>query len=164
MKGSPHLRLSVFVVAILTVVLLAAGWSAPVNAAGADLRPAHPNAAGPVTLLAVADTTLKSGFPNANFGGTDTLDLEYASGGRTIARVLLRFDLAAGLPSGAVIDSAQLQMLLNSGTGVSPITVRASTVTTDWAELGVTWDTAPSTADPHADARSARPRAGSPGT
>ena len=156
MKDSPHLRLSLFVIAILTVILLAGGWSAPLNAAaalGADLRPAIPSAASPVTLLAVADTTLKSGFPNANFGGADTLDLEYAGGGRNMARVLLRFDLAAGLPSGAFIDSAQLQMRLNSGTGVSPIAVRASKVTTDWSELGVTWDTAPLIADPRADAQ-----------
>ena len=118
----------------------------------AVLRPEIP-AASPITLPAVADATLKSGFPNANFGGADTLDLEYASGGRTIARSLLRFDLAAGLPSGAVIDSAQLQVLLSSGTGVNPITVRASTVTANWAELGVTWDTAPSIGAPSADAQ-----------
>ena len=156
MKGLPHLRLSLSVVAILAVMLLAGGWSAPLDAAaapGAYLRPVAPSAADSITLLAVADTTVKSGFPNANFGGADTLDLEYASDGRTIARVLLRFDLAAGLPSGAVIDSAQLQVLLNSGTGVSPITVRASTVTQGWAELGVTWDTAPSIGDPSADAQ-----------
>ena len=74
--------------------------------------------------------------------------------GSNFARVLLRFDLAAGLPSGAVIDSAQLQVLLNSGTGVSPITVRASTVSADWDELGatgVTWNTAPRIADPSAE-------------
>ena len=156
MKDSPHLRLSLFVIAILTVILLAGGWSAPLSAAealGADLRPAIPSAASPATLLAVADTTLKSGFPNANFGGADTLDLEYAGGGRNMARILLRFNLDAGLPSGAFIDSAQLQMRLNSGTGVSPITVRASKVTTDWSELSVTWDTAPLIADPRADAQ-----------
>ena len=156
MKGLPHLRLSLSVVAILAVMLLAGGWSEPLDAAappGAYLRPVAPSAADSITLLAVADATVKSGFPNANFGGADTLDLEYASDGRTIARVLLRFDLAAGLPSGAVIDSAQLQVLLNSGTGVSPIAVRASTVTQGWAELGVTWDTAPSIGDPSADAQ-----------
>ncbi len=73
--------------------------------------------------------------------------------GETSQRILLRFDLAAGLPSGAAIDSAQLQVRLNSGTGVSPISVRASTVTADWAELGVTWDAAPGIGEPHADAQ-----------
>ena len=156
MKGSPNLRLSLFFVAILTAILLLGGWSTPPSAAGtpeAAPQPAAPSVDGPVTLLAVADATLKSGFPNANFGGTDALDLEYAGGGRNIARVLLRFNLSAGLPSGTVIDSAQLQVRLNSGTGVSPISVRTSTVTADWAELGVTWDTAPGIGDPHADAQ-----------
>ncbi len=109
--------------------------------------------ASQVTLLADADTTLKSGFPNGNFGGADTLDLQYAYGGRTIERILLRFNLSAGLPSGTIIDLAQLQVRLNSGTGVTPITVRASTVTSDWGELGVTWDTAPTIGDPRADAQ-----------
>ena len=88
MKGSPHLRPSVIVIAILTVILLAGGWSAPLNAAapGVDLRPAAPSAAGSITLLAVADTTVKSGFPTMNFGSTDTLDLEYAGGVQLRAR------------------------------------------------------------------------------
>ena len=117
MKGLPHPRLSLSVARDLAVMLLAGGggqrrWmrrQPPVHTCG---RP-PPSVADSITLLAVADTTVKSGFPNANFGSADTLDLEYADDGRTNrGAVLLRFDLAAGLPSGAVIDSAQLQVLL----------------------------------------------------
>ena len=36
---------------------------------------------------------------------------------------------------------------------MSPITVRASTVTGDWGEFAVTWDTQPGIGDPHADAQ-----------
>jgi hypothetical protein len=140
MKRLRTLWLPSFIVLVAVVVLLPT-WrqGQPVAAAAPDTepRPAVPGAAGPVTLLAVADATLKSGFPNANFGAADTLDLGYVGGGRNIDRMLLRFDLAAGLPSGAVIDSAQLQVRLNSGTGVSPISVRASTVTAAWSELSL---------------------------
>ena len=78
-------------------------------------EPGYAPIASSLTLLADADTTLKSGFPNGNFGGAETLDLQYAYGGRTVERILLHFNLSAVLPSGATIDSAQLQVRLNSG-------------------------------------------------
>jgi hypothetical protein len=50
-------------------------------------------------LMAVADTSLHSFFPDGNFGGGTS----FTSGGRNMgghARALLRFDIAAHLPAG----------------------------------------------------------------
>jgi hypothetical protein len=60
-------------------------------------------------LTAVADTSLHLFFPDFNFGGGTSI----TSGGRNMgghARALLRFDIAAHLPPGANINSAQLTL------------------------------------------------------
>lgn len=66
-------------------------------------------------LALVADTTLHSAFPDNNFGGSTT----FTSGGGRISgaagqsRTLLRFDIAAHLPAGAKINSAQLTLTVS---------------------------------------------------
>ena len=149
MKGSPNLWLPLFVVAILAILPLG-GWSALPSAAEAPGGEPETNS---VTVLADADATIKYGSPDGNFGGADAaLDLQYA-GGRATSCILLHFNLSASLPSGTIIDSAQLQVRLNSGTGVSPITVGAYTVMENWGEYSVTWNTGPEYADPYAEAQ-----------
>lgn len=61
-------------------------------------------------LALVADTSILAFFPDSNFGGGTS----FISGGRNStggggpSRALLRFDIAAHLPAGATINSAQL--------------------------------------------------------
>lgn len=149
------LWLPLFMVLVILAVASSAGWS------GAPSALAHAQAAVPAapgattfTVLADADATIKYGSPDSNFGGADAaLDLQYAGGGRAISCILLHFNLSASLPSGATIDSAQLEVRLNSGAGMSFVTVAAYTVNENWGETSVTWNTGPEMVDPIVEAR-----------
>lgn len=69
-------------------------------------------------LTATADTSLHSFFPDGNFGG----GASFTAGGRNMggqARALIRFDIAAGLPPGASVHSAQLTLTVINVSGVN---------------------------------------------
>ncbi len=101
-----------------------------------------------VTLIAVADATVKSWQPDSNFGSENILELSYSA--IDVAReavTLLRFDVASAIPEGAIIDSASLELFLVDGSGADPTPVAAHFVTSSWAENSVTWNSFP-TAEP----------------
>lgn len=69
-------------------------------------------------LLPVADTTIHDAFPDNNFGSGTT----FTSGGRNMggkSRGLLRFDIAAAIPSGATINSASLSLTVTNANGAN---------------------------------------------
>ena len=125
----------VFLVAIMVMVAgMTAGRAAPGRAEPAQTE---------VTLFAVADATVESWQPNANFGSATTLDL-LCCGIDAVqeALFLVRFDLTS-LPADAVIDSANLQLYLTAASGASPVSVAVSYVTGPWDEHTVTWNDFP---------------------
>ena len=98
-----------------------------------------------VTLTPVSDATVSIITPNMNFGHDNTLTAEYQSS-RQISRAIIRFNLAAALPSNAVIDSAWLNLKQEGGQGDGSLTVYL--VTQDWIEGQVTWNNQPAVGSP----------------
>ncbi len=95
-----------------------------------------------VTLQASADTALKLGSPNKNFGGEPTLVLK--EGGN---RMLIRFDQAGvtAAVGGGSLASALLQVYVgaNAGNwGATGRTVDVYRLATAWTESGATWNCA----------------------
>jgi hypothetical protein len=75
-------------------------------------------AAATTNLVAASDTTLQEAFPDNNLGGGPLV----FSGGRKNggrARTLLKFDVAAALPSGSVVNSASFSIQANTTAGTS---------------------------------------------
>ena len=96
-----------------------------------------------LTLYADADATVRSTQPNTNFGSEHTLELSYIQIDLPAEEVvLLRFDLS-GLPAGAVIDSAVMDLYLVYAAGDNPKSLAAYYVTGAWSESTVTWNTFP---------------------
>ena len=56
--------------------------------------------------------------------------------------MLVRFDLSS-LPSDAIIDSASLQLYLESSGGLNPVGLALYPVSSPWDESTVTWNTMP---------------------
>jgi len=137
------------------------GWTAAARFDPAEVQPV-PRFAGDVgvnppgetlesasmTFYAVADATVRSAQPNTNFGNEHYLELSYDEweGGPLEEVVLLRFDLS-GLPAGAVIDSAVMELYLVYAAGDNPKSLGVYYVTSAWSESTVTWNTY-FTADP----------------
>jgi hypothetical protein len=63
-------------------------------------------------------------------------------------RTLLRFNLAAAVPSDAIIDLARLDLYLEGSQGPDSINLVAARLTEDWIESQVTWNNRPATGDP----------------
>ena len=132
------------VVALLSAMLLG-GFVLSHAPAGQAATPVAPQTT--VTLTAVADTTLKSWQANTNFGSDPTLTAGHSHiDADENAVVLVRFDLSS-LPADAIIDSANIQLYLESSGGLDPIGLGLYLATSTWDEFTVTWNTAP-TANP----------------
>ena len=88
-------------------------------------------------LALVADTSMLSFFPDNNFGGgtTFTAGGRNPTGGGGPSRALLRFDIAAHLPAGATINSAQLTLTVNTANGPNS-TFDLHRVLAAWGEGG----------------------------
>lgn len=87
-------------------------------------------------LTAVRDNTLWNDAAGAVSNGSGPVMIVGRSGGTSTApirRGLVRFDLAAALPAGSVIHSAQL-VLANPSGNVGPRNVRVHRVLADWGE------------------------------
>ncbi len=87
-------------------------------------------------LTAVRDNTLWNDAAGAISNGSGPVMIVGRSGGTSTApirRGLVRFDLAAALPAGSVIHSAQL-VLANPSGNVGPRNVRVHRVLADWGE------------------------------
>jgi hypothetical protein len=85
-----------------------------------------------ITLNPVADTALRSGAPNNNFGAAVDLPVGVAIPGTPVNRVLLRFDLTE-IPPGAAITSATLRMVVVV-TGTGPANFGLHRALQDWGE------------------------------
>lgn len=152
--------------AMLLATLLALGWAMPLSA---QVRPAqqlapeqaaeHPVFPAGVTVLrwsvrpngildavislpATQDAFVASNQPDTNFGGSDTLLLGYNSGGANLGalRILLLFDFPDGIPAGAEINSATIQLYLSSATGETSMNTIARFLQSPWDEQQVTWN------------------------
>jgi acyl-CoA thioesterase FadM len=141
---------------LLVLLLVLAGLSLQPVVGGAttksrvSLLPARLDPGGiqaSITLDAVADATVYNTTPGSNYGGDDTLTISYANIDTVQQAVsLVKFDLTS-LPTGAIIDSAQLQLYLTGSAGASPVSIATFFVTGGWSEYGVTWNSFP-TANP----------------
>ncbi|MER3397032.1 MAG: hypothetical protein C4315_04460 [Chloroflexota bacterium] len=93
------------------------------------------------TLTPVQDTTIFSGSPNSNRGGSDATDLWVGDGGPFgEERVLIQFSLST-VPVSVTIQQALLQLTLDQvATGYSPqpLSISIHRVTQSWAEA-TTW-------------------------
>lgn len=89
---------------------------------------------------AIIDSVLVTG---SNAGQYWTLDPE-----SDVFAGLLRFDVASSLPSGVTVDSAKIRLeVAGRYVGTSSHPVGLFTVTSQWAEDSVTWDSSPSAQD-----------------
>lgn len=95
------------------------------------------------TLDAVADATLDQAVPAENQGDLDAIWIGLAETQQAAARRgLLRFELS-GVPAGATIESARLELYLGSAAGRSETEIAVFGVLDAWAEGEVTWETMP---------------------
>lgn len=90
----------------------------------------------------VADAAISMWNPSKNYGGSE-LRVAFLPRLFDDWRVLVRFDLA-GIPQGAVIDEATLNLHLTGFygcfAGYEMLSVGTFRVTADWSEATVTWD------------------------
>jgi hypothetical protein len=121
----------------------AAQGAAPGPAPQAD---SHMLASTTVTLTVTADATVNSANPSTNYGTASTLEVQLSA--RTVQRTLLQFDVRGGLPTGAVIESARLEMYLTASSGEPRVQCTAANLAASWSESTVTWNNQPKTADP----------------
>jgi hypothetical protein len=85
-----------------------------------------------ITLNPSADTALRDGVPNNNFGAAIDLPVGVGTPGGPRNRVLLRFSLDA-IPANATITSANLQLSV-ALTGTGPANFGVHRVLRDWGE------------------------------
>jgi len=133
--------ITIVLLVTVTVLLVAASAAGRANHGVAELTQTT------VNLTPVADASIESAAPDTNFGSTETLAVYYG-GQNEIARALIRFNLAAAVPSEAIIDSARLDLFLEYGDGADPVNLVAALLTEDWVESEVTWSTRPATGEP----------------
>ena len=112
MKRHASIRFALFIVAVLIVVPAAAHWLAAQPAAADQPSRASSSAAGAapqsqVTLLPVGDATIREADPATHYGTDPALRIYSYPGQPWTKRLLLRFDLGAGLPAHAWIQDAR---------------------------------------------------------
>ncbi|MBW6466584.1 MAG: DNRLRE domain-containing protein [Brevefilum sp.] len=126
-------RLKLFSSVLILALLL------PLISPGSPARgePAIDTIQKTLTISAAADATLKSWDPSSNFGNEHYLGLSYTREGQ--AATLIRFDTSS-LPVGAIVDSANLYLFLDSASGRDDLSVSAYFVNNHWDESTVTWN------------------------
>ena len=97
-------------------------------------------------LTSVADTSIQVGSPDSNFG-TDGSMPAGDTRNNDVRRVLIAFDLAGKIPSGATISSASLKLVVTkepSSFGTPPVdsTFDLRRLLKPWGELTATWNSA----------------------
>ena len=122
-------------------IWMALNLSSPLGQASLD---AAVLAQATVALPAVADTTVRSGQPTANFGSEPAVELSFSQIDVPLEAItLLRFNLAPAIPADATIDSATLELFLTSGSGLDPVNIGAYFVNSAWDESSVTFGSFP---------------------
>ncbi|MFW6136151.1 MAG: DNRLRE domain-containing protein, partial [Chloroflexota bacterium] len=137
---------TVLMITALGMAMSAATFSAASETAKVSTGPPAPTQTT-VTLDAVADATIDAADPSARAGLSTSLRVYYG-GESEEGRALIRFNLAAAVPSDAVIDDARLELDLQSFDNPDPVTLTAACLTEDWVESTVTWNTRPDAGDP----------------
>lgn len=97
------------------------------------------------TFYSVADSTVQSGYPNANNGSSTVMLAGYYSSAQ-VMRGLVQFNLS-GIPSSTPIGQARLWLYLSSSrepTQSTARTIATYRVASAWTESSVTWNTRPS--------------------
>jgi hypothetical protein len=89
--------------------------------------------------LPVAQDTFIHQNSDQNFGASTDLSLDGRSGRQD--RVLVEFDVS-GIPAGAAVESAILNLNLRSAKTSTPISVAAHRLTRAWTESGAGWNLA----------------------
>lgn len=90
--------------------------------------------AATIVLVPVADTSLYEGAADNNMGGLESVAAGGNAGG-TSFRALLKFDVADGLPPGAVIQSASLRLSVAKSPGAAnPSTFAVHRMLQPWGE------------------------------
>ncbi len=117
------------------------------RASSLSLPDRSPAVAGSMAFTPVADSDVFSNYPNLNTGDTTEIwagydDYQETMGG--IARGLVRFDISS-LPASAKIISATLELAHVTSYGIEGenLTITTHRITSDWTELGVTWNNQP---------------------
>lgn len=141
------------VILALVGLIALAGIGATLSTAGGDPAPRAAANLGPtptpVTLYPVADTWVNDNLRTINYGTQTTLVVgsnecpgqEFPN----VGRALLRFDLSA-IPSGRVIQSAELSLYVRYLTTWESMMISMHRVTSSWTESGVsgvTWNSQP---------------------
>jgi hypothetical protein len=94
---------------------------------------------------AIGDAYVSSAFPDSSFGTHPDLRVGYDPVTYQAERSLLRFDISS-LPSGAQIQSAELQLNQSSATPVPDphfgglFSIEARYLVADWSESTITWN------------------------
>ena len=87
-----------------------------------------------VVLRPSADTTLFQSFPDNNLGGVSTVAVGTTAHG-LLARGLIKFDVAGGVPPGSIVTSARLRVTIaRSPLGAQPSTFSLRRVLRNWGE------------------------------
>ena len=94
-------------------------------------------------LTSVADTSIQVGSPDSNFG-TDAWMPAGDTRNNDVRRVLIAFDLAGKIPSGATISSASLKLVVTKEplTGAVSSTFDLRRLLKPWGEFTATWNSA----------------------
>ena len=131
---APHLCL--LAVPLFLVLALALHSAAAPGPAPAPIAPA-----AEITFYADADVTVRSRYPNTNYGSENYLELSYIQIDQPVEdAILVHFNLAA-LPSNAVIDSAAVQLYQVYAGGDTLKRIAVYRATSPWAESTMTWNT-----------------------
>ena len=98
-----------------------------------------------VTLYPVADSTIRKGNKNANYGNADELEISLDSIEALESKVLVRFNLEGAVPPDATVNSASLQLYMLDAGWADAVDIAAVLVLSKWSEDSVTWNSAPDT-------------------
>jgi len=94
-----------------------------------------------VTLVPAADATISEKSLDLSLGSATTLDSGTTgpNEGLKLNRVLLKFDVAANIPSNAIVTSADLTLTLVTAPTPTNLWFSLHRVSQDWSESAVTW-------------------------
>jgi len=116
------------------------------DATDADLVVAAQTSAAPPpscggVFAVTADTALWSDQPNTLHGSDP--DIQVVRTGSAVRTALLAFDLHGQVPSGAVVQNAQLELVLTQDPTPLPYRLQVEGVAEPWSEASATWNNAP---------------------
>ena len=95
------------------------------------------------TIASAADSQVASGKPTTNSGSATSMYVQSANGGTYgNERAWMKFDLS-GIPSGATIGGAMLNIYCFGAAGASMPATLCGGTSDNWTETGITWNTQP---------------------